>query len=228
MEFGYRKLFAAAAAVVVLFAPTAQAAPFAWLSAGPYSSVSGVTTVDFGTSTANNAGPVTNPLSGYVIGLGTYNNGELFNMTTAGISGVSARPVGSLENFWSIQAGETGTVSFSTGIGYYGFLWGSPDTSPWNTVTFLNGSTVLASYGGQDTNLSNDWGNTTYFNVSTGTGPLITSIVFTASQNAFETDNHAYRVAAIPEPETYAMLLAGLGLLGFAARRRKQKELAAS
>ena len=25
----------------------------------------------------------------------------------------------------------------------------------------------------------------------------------------------------IPEPETYAMLLAGLGLLGFIARRRK-------
>ena len=34
------------------------------------------------------------------------------------------------------------------------------------------------------------------------------------------------RVAAIPEPETYAMLLAGLGLLGFAARRRKQTEAA--
>jgi Matrixin/PEP-CTERM motif len=34
-------------------------------------------------------------------------------------------------------------------------------------------------------------------------------------------------VTAIPEPETYAMLLAGLGLLGFAARRRKQKEVVA-
>ena len=30
----------------------------------------------------------------------------------------------------------------------------------------------------------------------------------------------------IPEPETYAMMLAGLGLLGFAARRRKQKSMA--
>ena len=33
-------------------------------------------------------------------------------------------------------------------------------------------------------------------------------------------------VAAVPEPETYAMMLAGLGLLGFMARRRKQKETA--
>jgi len=29
--------------------------------------------------------------------------------------------------------------------------------------------------------------------------------------------------AAIPEPEIYAAMLAGLGLLGFAARRRKQQ-----
>jgi hypothetical protein len=30
-------------------------------------------------------------------------------------------------------------------------------------------------------------------------------------------------VGTVPEPETYGMLLAGLGLLGFVARRRKQK-----
>ncbi len=32
----------------------------------------------------------------------------------------------------------------------------------------------------------------------------------------------------IPEPETYALMLAGLGLLGFHARRRKRKEAAAA
>lgn len=34
------------------------------------------------------------------------------------------------------------------------------------------------------------------------------------------------QVAAVPEPETYAMLLAGLGLLGFAARRKKAIKVA--
>ncbi len=36
----------------------------------------------------------------------------------------------------------------------------------------------------------------------------------------------ATSVSAVPEPETYAMMLAGLGLLGFAARRRKQAQAA--
>ena len=35
--------------------------------------------------------------------------------------------------------------------------------------------------------------------------------------------NAAPGVAAIPEPQTYAMMLAGLGLLGFAAHRRRNK-----
>ena len=38
----------------------------------------------------------------------------------------------------------------------------------------------------------------------------------------------AISVTAIPEPETYAMLLAGLGLMGFIARRRKQREVVAA
>ena len=56
------------------------------------------------------------------------------------------------------------------------------------------------------------------------TGEQITSVEFSASWNAFETDNFAYSVTAVPEPESYAMMLAGLGLMGAIARRRSQSK----
>ncbi len=34
-------------------------------------------------------------------------------------------------------------------------------------------------------------------------------------------DGHAFLLSPVPEPETYAMLLAGLGLIGMVAYRRK-------
>jgi hypothetical protein len=34
---------------------------------------------------------------------------------------------------------------------------------------------------------------------------------------------NAPAIAANPEPETYALMLAGLGVLGFVARRRRQQ-----
>jgi len=34
-------------------------------------------------------------------------------------------------------------------------------------------------------------------------------------------DGQAYLLSPVPEPETYAMLLAGLGLMGFMGRRKK-------
>jgi len=43
------------------------------------------------------------------------------------------------------------------------------------------------------------------------------SSVFTT----FSSTDGLNAVAAVPEPETYAMLLAGLGLIGFTASRRK-------
>ena len=49
------------------------------------------------------------------------------------------------------------------------------------------------------------------------------TIVGTAS-NSITGEQHAFTlsaVAAVPEPETYALMLAGLGVLGFIARRRK-------
>jgi len=40
-------------------------------------------------------------------------------------------------------------------------------------------------------------------------------------------DDGSGYVGAVPEPETYAMMLAGLGLMGFVARRRRRQGAAA-
>ena len=52
----------------------------------------------------------------------------------------------------------------------------------------------------------------------------VTGLAFTHlfSNNGDAWAVHDGDVTAIPEPETYAMLLAGLGLLGFMTRRRKE------
>jgi hypothetical protein len=41
-----------------------------------------------------------------------------------------------------------------------------------------------------------------------------------------DTGSGTFNITAVPEPETYAMLLAGLGLLGYVGRRRQQKDAA--
>ncbi len=65
--------------------------------------------------------------------------------------------------------------------------------------------------------------NTPLYEINTSDGSL-TSLGNTGVANAMALTYEG--VAAVPEPETYAMMLAGLGLLGFLARRRKQKEAA--
>lgn len=83
-------------------------------------------------------------------------------------------------------------------------------------------------------------GNTGNFAVNGGAWSLYTSIglikenyngydFIIGYNDSFSTHNDwddmviGVNIAPIPEPETYALLLAGLGLLGFAARRRRLK-----
>jgi hypothetical protein len=60
--------------------------------------------------------------------------------------------------------------------------------------------------------------NGQYFNAFAGQGERITSVVFRSNGNAFEIDNHA--VITVPEPGSWALMLIGLGALGFVAKRR--------
>lgn len=49
----------------------------------------------------------------------------------------------------------------------------------------------------------------------------------TLTMNVQDANGNPLMFAPVPEPETYAMLLAGLGMLGFFCRRRKQNDASA-
>lgn len=74
------------------------------------------------------------------------------------------------------------------------------------TATFLDGTGVYANYAA-----SSDWES---FEV--GTGPIANN-VFGASVVTVD----RYTVGAVPEPQTYALMLAGLGMVGALALRRR-------
>lgn len=66
---------------------------------------------------------------------------------------------------------------------------------------------------------SDDWTPNTSFYVAAG-GSLSFQLASTNFDQFYISGMTV--TAAVPEPETYAMLMAGLGLIGFMARRRKQ------
>lgn len=55
-------------------------------------------------------------------------------------------------------------------------------------------------------------------------GFILNGEYYLAIANEGSNTTTVYNLAPVPEPETYALLIAGLGLVGFSAKRRKQAE----
>lgn len=110
------------------------------------------------------------------------------------------------------------------------FYWGSIDT--YNSVDVLGagGSTIFTIAGGALPPSNGDQGAASTnrrVNFIAGAGEVITGLRLSSTGIAFEFDNFAAEAAldpgggGVPEPATWAMLLAGFGLVGVTARRQR-------
>lgn len=93
----------------------------------------------------------------------------------------------------------------------------------------LGGELAIFSVAGYNPTLGDSFVIATFGGVQVG-GLVFDTVTWqgfdpnVAFEVVYNTDNVTLNVAAVPEPETYAMLLAGLGLVGIAARRRSKTE----
>jgi hypothetical protein len=119
-------------------------------------------------------------------------------------------------------AGHQYRLSFYVGNTTGGGIFGSTST----VAVLLNGSVALTATNTATSPTTQNWFQFTHTFTASG---ATTTLGFRNGDPATDNNNGLDNVvlidvgvAAIPEPETYAMLLAGLGLLVFMARRRKQ------
>ena len=119
-----------------------------------------------------------------------------------------------------------------TASGYFGGFASQSDNARL-TISFLDASAAVLGTAVVGQTTPGERGNLTgfIFKEITGYTPVgTTQISFLLEMQRLEgsandgyADNLVFSLAAVPEADTYAMLLAGLGILGAAARRRKSR-----
>ncbi|WP_295990174.1 DUF642 domain-containing protein [Rugamonas sp.] len=147
-------------------------------------------------------------LTGWTVGAQSVDivNGNYGAISGNSIDMLGTPGPGSLQQSLSTVAGQKYTLKFD--------LSENSDAAPQLYVSFDGGTTLAQSYLGTGTTHS-------YMLDFTAGASTVLKFTSAAAGNGGAVLDNVSVMAAVPEPETYGMLLAGLGLLGFIARRRK-------
>ena len=162
--------------------------------------------------------------AGYTVTGGELHQGAL-------VVGVAAPPAGDDSKYLAVTQAETATFTSDAPMAALSVYLGSIDT--YNTITFagpggfsqtLNGTDLISGgYGDQFSGEANR-----RFTFDFAADP-VTSVTFNSNGNSFELDNIAVKAtSAAPEPGTWALMAAGVGLAGAALRRRRMASFAAA
>ncbi len=153
-------------------------------------------------ATITDLGPASpgSPLSfGALAAQGLFNDVFTFSLPANGGSGYS------ITNF-TLLPGVYNTILSTLS------LFSNPDGILFNTDDTLLASSVMPGVG-----------SLTLTFPSSPAGPYYLNVTGIANGAAGGIYNGAISVAVVPEPETYALMLGGLGLIGFMAARRRRE-----
>jgi hypothetical protein len=147
---------------------------------------------------------------------------------SAGPSSPDLYGAGSAHDTWLSTNRGSSTVTFTNfGAGVYaagGYFFNSnvagkflPRGMVTVTATDVNGTVTQTKFEPTTSNYFGFVSDTTLLSLT------VSSSAFSPNMRAWPTIDDLTLAGAVPEPQTYAMFLAGLGVLGFLARRRRNR-----
>jgi len=186
---------------------------------GQFSNVPGVTTIDFESGA---------PTSGLAIYSAPGPGPAVVSINTSGISLIAGDDNSrylAVSIFGDARGNTPVTIAFANPLDYFGLYWGTPSAN--NSISFFNGNTLLQSFTGDALYSIVPSTGAAYANFFAEAGESFNKVVLSDSSVAFESDNHAYKVAAsesVPEPLTSLTAFASV-VTGVLMKRQQQRKV---